>query len=37
MSDGNNWIDKLDDVVKYLAHYPINEDTKHLSQLLNWQ
>lgn len=34
MSDGNNWIDKLDDVVKYLAHYPINEDTKHFKPIV---
>lgn len=30
----NNWIDKLDDVVKYLAHYPINEDTKHFKPIV---
>ena len=34
MSDGNNWIDKLDDVIKYLAHYPINEDTKHFKPIV---
>ena len=34
MSDGNNWIDNLDDIVKYLAHYPIKEDTKHFKPIV---
>ena len=34
MSNGNNWIVNLDDTVKYLAHYPINEDTKHFKPIV---